>query len=869
MKTIYLVHHTHTDIGYTHEQPVVVDLHCQFIDQAIEACERSAGDPAGSQLKWTCETTYPLLQWLRNRPARQIERFQRLEKAGRIEVTGMFTVSCQAMSSEGLYRQLYLVERLRRDYGFTIDTAMQSDINGQHWGLVETLLDSGIKGFSMAINEHFGHAPLTRPNGFYWQGATGQSILTWNGLHYNANQYFEIPYTIDGTVKKLPELEAWLKARNYPYDFMMFQVTRRDFPDNGGINPLLVPFVRQWNAEGRSPRLEIVTLREFMNVLRQQPAAKLPTHRGEWTDYWNFGGGSTAYEGGLNRGNYRRLYEAELLRAFDPAPDRKNTLAEAWENALLFDEHTWGGDASIADPYDEHVVSGLHFKKHYAYTARSQTRLLRQDALNQLARQLHSDSPGPHVLAFNPLPWERACRLTIPSAWLTKDASETSSHIYRLEQKAVYYEHPTVGAPIGLPEAFDGQKLITTRPVTLPAAGYRLLSLAELAELAVPPPGGAGVLENHWLEIEPDARRGGLASLFDKQRHCELVDSACDYPFGGFVYEQMPAGHERSSMFKPDWAAFDGLKDGWNSRWPAVRQGISRVVKQTIGRTADGTCLVQECEAPGTHGVRLEFFLPDDQPWLDLTVTVDKTWQPRPEACYLAFPFRIAGAKAHYETATAAARYDADQLPEANRDFLSVQNWVDLSNQEHGATVVTLDAPLAMFGGFNFGQQKRQAGGRDGLFISWLMNNYWDTNYASAQLGRIQFRYRILPHGKFAAAASARSAQETAFPFATYPVSNPAGRLPASGSFLQITPATVLPLAIKRAEDGDGLIVRLWNPENQPCQVRISSAARPIRQAELCNPLEQTISGLPVTAATVTLDIAAAAVATIRVKSEE
>ena len=100
--------------------------------------------------------------------------------------------------------------------------------------LLSALRGCGIDAFSMAINEHFGRAPFARPNGFYWQGATGQSILAWNGLHYNANHFFGIPYDVEATVAKLPELSAWLKARNYAHDFLMFQVTRRDFPDNGG-----------------------------------------------------------------------------------------------------------------------------------------------------------------------------------------------------------------------------------------------------------------------------------------------------------------------------------------------------------------------------------------------------------------------------------------------------------------------------------------------------------------------------------------------------------------------------------------------------------------------------------------------------------
>ena len=34
LETICLYRHSHTDIGYTHDQPVVLELHTRFIDEA-------------------------------------------------------------------------------------------------------------------------------------------------------------------------------------------------------------------------------------------------------------------------------------------------------------------------------------------------------------------------------------------------------------------------------------------------------------------------------------------------------------------------------------------------------------------------------------------------------------------------------------------------------------------------------------------------------------------------------------------------------------------------------------------------------------------------------------------------------------------
>lgn len=40
---ILLLHHTHTDIGYTYEQPIVWELNRQFIEDALDEIERTAG----------------------------------------------------------------------------------------------------------------------------------------------------------------------------------------------------------------------------------------------------------------------------------------------------------------------------------------------------------------------------------------------------------------------------------------------------------------------------------------------------------------------------------------------------------------------------------------------------------------------------------------------------------------------------------------------------------------------------------------------------------------------------------------------------------------------------------------------------------
>src|SRR5215470_4091869 len=90
LETIYLIHHSHTDIGFTHDQPVVWEMERRFLDAAIDAGEQHLDHDGDHAFRWVVETIVPLLYWLDHSTDRQIERFLHLERAKRIEVMGMF-----------------------------------------------------------------------------------------------------------------------------------------------------------------------------------------------------------------------------------------------------------------------------------------------------------------------------------------------------------------------------------------------------------------------------------------------------------------------------------------------------------------------------------------------------------------------------------------------------------------------------------------------------------------------------------------------------------------------------------------------------------------------------------------------------------
>jgi len=61
---IFLIHHTHVDIGYTHPQEEVMQKQWRNLEKAMDLIERTKDMPEGARFKWNPETTWAIEAWL-------------------------------------------------------------------------------------------------------------------------------------------------------------------------------------------------------------------------------------------------------------------------------------------------------------------------------------------------------------------------------------------------------------------------------------------------------------------------------------------------------------------------------------------------------------------------------------------------------------------------------------------------------------------------------------------------------------------------------------------------------------------------------------------------------------------------------------
>lgn len=67
--TIYLVQHTHTDIGYTKPQTEILSEHLRYIDYAIDYSDLTKDYPDDARFRWTCEAAWAVSEYIKVRPA--------------------------------------------------------------------------------------------------------------------------------------------------------------------------------------------------------------------------------------------------------------------------------------------------------------------------------------------------------------------------------------------------------------------------------------------------------------------------------------------------------------------------------------------------------------------------------------------------------------------------------------------------------------------------------------------------------------------------------------------------------------------------------------------------------------------------------
>jgi len=774
--TIYLLHHSHVDIGYTHVQEEVEKLQWQWLEKSIELAKETKDFPVEAQFKWNTEVMWALDSYLAQADEQKKNDLIEALRNGSIAPNGMFANELTGLcNQQEMFRLFEAARNLQSENRIKVNSAMITDIPGWSWGVVPAMAGSGIKYFSAGTNPGHRIGDIVSELGdkpFYWISPSGEdSVLTW--IHHSGYALFHTGLGGSVTTNLLTEAKVfpylnWLAENEYPYDMTVLRYNIGS--DNGPPDALLSKTVRDWNQAYSSPKLVISTVSEAFSLLEQKYGNQLPRLKGDLTGYWEDGAISSARETAINRDNATRAGQIETL--YGILAERgypENELDAIWRNILLFDEHTWGSWNSISEPGSPFTLQQWQTKK--SFTEKAQQAI---DEMMQHALKGRKSRDG-ELNAFeviNTCSWARSGYV-----YLSVDQVPSSKTLV---------DHS--GKPIPMMAANERMNKYFVADV--PAFGSVVYEIADKkSEGKRKPVEMNKQIDTKQFTLIFDHDNGSIKELYWKGSNGNMVDLSQGVGLNQYLYVK---GRDPVA---PVTARVSGIYQKYPEK------------------------VFIEMEAPGCKSLTSEIEVIDELSMVCITNILYKSKNYNPEAVHFAFPFKIDNGVMHYDLAFAGCIPEKDQLPGANRNFITIENYVDISNEDFGITWSSPDAPLIEVG--EMMNDPISYGYVDHLdqsqtFYSYVMNNYWETNYLATQEGLVTFRYLIRFHDEFDAADAEKAGMDARTPFIVYPVDP--GRKSIKPPF-EVDNEDIIAFAVKPAFDG--VVMSLMNCSDQSVTLKL------------------------------------------------
>jgi len=910
---VYLVHLSHHDLGYTDLPTNVLREHDGFMDDVLRFCEETKNWPFESKFKYTIEQSWSVMHFIENRPREVVDKLFHFIRKGQIEVTALFGNEISELCShEELIRLMYPSFSLKHRYGIPIRSAELDDVPGLSWGLAKVLAGAGVKYFAPALPDYFRWGkrkvhifwdessilPRDLPGAFLWQGPDGAKVLFW----YGAGSWWS-PWDYHQALHQLPKMLDKLEKRDYLFDIIRYRFIGGN-RDNSPPSIRLSYIAKEWNEHWAYPKLIVATNSDFFEHLEKKYGNNLPVFRGELpnTDY-TVGAVSTAKETGINRVTHEELHSAEkfatIAATLSKYPYPNLSIREAYENMLLYDEHTWGMAHPIGPAQD-----GIWSEKSgFAYRANALSQDILSKSLNKIVDEINLPDDGYHILVFNSLSWRRTDVVHTPLK-----AHSPCGMPMHLEYEEGNSPRLISGSAIGrnivnlpidvMKRPFELIDMETSERVPyqivkidsprapVPYAAYRYalgeVDPAHLFEIVfvakdVPPMGYKTYrvvpsketsdfrssievreesIENRFFKVILDSKMGGIRSIYDKELEKELIDQNAPHRLNQVIIRSVKSGKEEKPSIS------------------IIRQGQKGPIYGSLmvfGR------------APGCPQIIQEIILYDEIKRIDISNRVLKDSTPFWET-YFAFPFKMKSPIFHFEGSNSVIQSLKDQFPGSNSDYYTMQHWADVSNREIGITLSSIEAPVIEFGGLwpgyvsqahhgitpsGFGHDFLKPGDlKKGYMYSYAMVNNFRTNFQPVQVGEGLFRYSIITHkGDWRKGRVYNFGWDFQNPLIPVCMNGKKeGTLKKSLSFCQVDKSNVLLLTLKKAEDGNGIIIRLIETEGKNTATTVTLPFISIIHAYQANLVEENERLLSAQEHEVTVSIKAFGITTIRVE---
>lgn len=735
-----------------------------------------------------------LLQWLKEDLPEVYARVKERVEEGRFEPVGAMWVEsdCNLPSGESLVRQVMHGTRfMREEFGITPRVIWLPDVFGYSAALPQIMRGCAIPCF-MTIKISWNQFNRLPVDTFRWRGIDGSEVLA-HFITAPGENASRPAYTYNGPLQPSDISGTW---RIYQQQALNNELLYLGGWGDGGGGPTEEQLERaQIMADLPAfPQVHMGRVETYFAELYQRlwEHPHLPTWVGElYLEYHRGTYTSQARNKAANRRMELLYRDAELLNAWASlygAPLQQEKLNTGWQLILLNQFHDVLPGSSIHEVYTETA-------RIYAEVA-ALAEPVRDEMLAVLGSKLGTTRAGHRALMLtNTLSWERLEPLQIPGAY---------GELLPTAQLA---------------RDWDGQPLTLLDGLTLPACGALLTASFPQQQPDIPPAAlvirddGCITLHNALYTLDFNAE-GEIARLYHREADREvLVPGQTANQL--IVYEDRPLNYDAWDIDLYYEEKPYPLRDQVEIR-PLEYGPVRATVEVT--RTFLSSRITQRISLWRTS------------PRIDFVTEID--WHDHQLLLKAAFPVAINATRATYEIQFGSLERATHRNTswEQARFEVCAHRWVDLSDGGYGVSLLN--------------ESKYGHDIHDQVIRLTLLKSATSPD-PEADQGLHRLTYSLLPHqGDWRTAQTVRRAYELNVPVLVRPGFLPAEHSDAlSRSLLWTDCPHIVIDTVKPAEDGQGLIVRLYEAHNQQGKGSLTFASA-LRTAQECNLLEEPLGAV-------------------------
>jgi alpha-mannosidase len=779
--------------------------------------------------------------WIADKYPQMNDEIKKRIKEGRWEIVGGMWVEpdLNMPDGEAQVRSILVGKRwFQKEYGVDVRIGWNPDSFGYTWQLPQIYKRSGIDYFvtqKMTWNDT-NQLPFKL---FWWESPDGSKVLTYFPHDYGNPNLNPVRLSYD-------VVQARTRAPGLLEVMDLYGIG-----DHGGgpTRAILDEGVHWMQPDKVVPRSKFGTAQSYFTSVE----SKLATDSPVW-DYESIAKGYKApetptdgqiaiptwksemyfeYHRGVmtTQANHKRNMrdsEEQAINAekyaslawLEGKPYPGNELTEAWKKITFNDFHDLAAGSGIGIIYKE-------AQKDFD-DVRWATNEISEQALKTISAGVDTQVPGGvPVMVLNPLAWERSGTVTVDVELPSASAGGVS---------VLDAMNHVVPSQLLKSDAHTNTYSLLIKANGVPSLGYKVLHVvAGTKQFPTDLKAEGLTLENSALKVIVDKDTGCITSLYDKNSHFEaLAPGACGNQLQTF--KDLPKDY-----------------DAWNID-PGTLDHFTSIDK------ADSVELVEKGPLQSairvTHNWQSSKFVQDitlDAGSDQVDVVNDFDWHETHVLLKAAFPLAATSNKATYEVPYGSI----ERATTRNNSWEQAQfevptlRWADLGDAQHGFSLINNS---------KYGYDDKD----NVLRISLLRSPIWPD--PDADRGHHHFTYALYPHGgDWKQALTVRHGYEYNYQLHAMQVEAHSGSLPAQFAYVTVKPENVVLTALKKAEDSNALIFRVyeWAGKSGDVEIHVPKGATGATETNLMETPEG--SALNLAGDTVTATIHPYEILTLRV----